>query len=79
MYPQHIQPAGDRLIGTLDGLGSADHDYPYVFGRRPTSAAPFPFSTHQYLRLLVMRSRLAEWSLASRESPRAGLPIWLAS
>ena len=78
MHPQQIRPAADRLVGTLDGLGSADHDRPYVFGRRPTSAVPFPFSTRQYLRLLLMRSRYAEWSLASRESASAGLPIWLA-
>jgi hypothetical protein len=78
MYPQQVQPAADRQYGTLDGVGSADHDCPYVFGRRPTSAVPFPFSTRQYLRLLLMRSRYAEWSLASRESACAGLPIWLA-
>jgi hypothetical protein len=67
MSIQQMQPTGDNHVGTLDGAGSADHDKPYVFGRRPTSAVPFPFSTRQYVRLLLMRSRLAELSLASRQ------------
>ena len=44
--------------GSLDGTGAGDHDRPYRFGRRPRSSAPFPFSTRQYVRLLVLRSRL---------------------
>jgi hypothetical protein len=78
MQSQQARPAADRHVGTLDGGGCADHDHPYEFGRRPTSAVPFPFSTRQYLRLLLMRSRLAEWSLASRQSVCAGLPNWFA-
>jgi hypothetical protein len=46
--------------GTLDGSGAADHDEAYRFGRRPCSAAPYPFSTRQYARLLVLRSRVRE-------------------
>jgi len=46
------------VAGTLDGSGAGDHDQPYVFGRRPRSEAPGPFTTRQYLRLLVLRSRV---------------------
>ena len=46
--------------GTLDGAGAADHDEAYRFGRRPRSASPYPFSTRQYARLLVLRSRVRE-------------------
>jgi hypothetical protein len=46
--------------GTFDGSGAADHDVPYRFGRRPWSASPYPFSTRQYARLLVLRSRVRE-------------------
>ena len=70
--------AGNDYVGTRDGVGSGDHDYPYVFGRRPRSAAPFPFSTRQYVRLLLMRSRLAERSLATRVSACDQLPIEVA-
>jgi hypothetical protein len=44
--------------GTLDGSGAGDHDQPYVFGRRPCSDAPGAFTTRQYLRLLVLGSRI---------------------
>ena len=44
--------------GTLDGSGTADHDQPYRFGRRPSASAPYPFSTRQYARLLVLRGRV---------------------
>ena len=46
--------------GTLDGAGAADHDEAYRFGRRPRSTSPYPFSTRQYARLLVLRSRVRE-------------------
>ena len=46
--------------GSRDGSDAGDHDVPYTFGRRPTAAAPFPFSTRQYARLLVLRSRFRE-------------------
>jgi hypothetical protein len=46
--------------GTLDGHGAGDHDLLYRFGRKPTSSQPFPFSTHQYARLLILRSRIQE-------------------
>jgi hypothetical protein len=31
---------------------------PYTFGRRPRAIAPYPFSTRQYIHLLVLRSRI---------------------
>jgi hypothetical protein len=43
-----------------DGIGAADHDVPYVFGRLPHAMAPFPFSTREFARLLVLRSRVRE-------------------
>ena len=52
------QPIGAQA-GTLDGSGAGDHDQPFRFGRMPTSLAPYPFSTHQLARLLVLRSRVA--------------------
>jgi hypothetical protein len=54
MTPQPI----DTRHGTCDGNGAGDHDLPYRFGRTPTSSAPYPFSTRQYARLLVLRSRI---------------------
>jgi len=47
-------------IGSLDGDGQGDHDQPYRFGWRPRATVPYPFSTRQYARLLVFRSRLSE-------------------
>ena len=44
--------------GTHDGQGAGDSDQPYVFGRRPRSNATGPFTTHEYVRLLVLRSRV---------------------
>ena len=43
--------------GSLDGTGAGDHDLPYRF-HRPRSGACYPFSTRQYARLLIMRSRV---------------------
>jgi hypothetical protein len=37
-----------------------EHDEPYVLGRLPTAAAPFPFTTVQYARLLVLRGRVQD-------------------
>jgi hypothetical protein len=44
--------------GTRDGVGAGDHDAPYNFGRRPCAVATYPFNTRQYVRLLLMRSRV---------------------
>ena len=54
----------DALVAT------ADHDIPYTFGRRPWASAPYPFSTRQYARLLVLRSRVQAGLVASPGGPR---------
>ena len=51
--------------GTKDGNGAGDHDTPYS-PRTPHALSPFPFTTHQYLRLLLMRSRLRDEALFMR-------------
>jgi hypothetical protein len=46
--------------GDLDaccGIGAGDHDVPYKFGHRPSSAWTYPFTMLQYSRLLVLRGR----------------------
>jgi hypothetical protein len=48
-----------------------DHDVHYVFGRRPRASATYPFSTRQYARLLVLRSRLQDGLPALDLPPRA--------
>jgi hypothetical protein len=42
----------------LEGSQVRDYDEEYRFGRRPRAIAPFPFTTHEYSRLLVLRSRV---------------------
>ena len=51
---------GFGWAGGRDGSGTADHDQPYRFGRRPTASAPYPFSMRQYARLLVLRGRVRD-------------------
>jgi hypothetical protein len=49
----------DQRVGeSRDGVGAGDRDVPYVFGRLPRAAAPFPFSTREFARLMITRSRL---------------------
>jgi hypothetical protein len=50
------QPQQATCFETMSEL--TDHDQPYRFGRRPRAMAPYPFSTRQFARLLVLRSRL---------------------
>jgi hypothetical protein len=59
---------------SLDGTGAGDHDQAYTFGRRPSLDAPFPFSTREYARLLVLRSRFEAPGLTTADlpTPRAG-------
>ena len=60
------QPDADPVVGgTHDGTGAGDHDQPYAFGRRPTVLVPAPFSTRQYARLLLLRSRWQAGEFAS--------------
>jgi hypothetical protein len=44
--------------GSFDGQGGGDHDKPYAFGRLPSSAAPFPFTTREFARLLIVHGRV---------------------
>jgi hypothetical protein len=43
--------------GSRDGDGAGDHDQPYM-PRQPRALSPFPFTTRQYARLLLLRSRV---------------------
>jgi hypothetical protein len=43
---------------STESSGTGDHDLPFVFGRTPRVDAPFPFSTRQFGRLMVLRSRV---------------------
>ena len=51
---------GECVHESLDGIGSADHDATYTFGRLPSAQAPFPFSTREFVRLLLLRSRVQD-------------------
>ena len=62
---QQSQVRSATIDGSLDGSGAGDHDLPYRFGRKPSSSQPFPFSTHQYARLLILRSRVEAGALQS--------------
>jgi hypothetical protein len=52
----HSQVDATDPGGSLDGQGAADHDQPYRFGWRPRSSVPYPCSTRQYSRRLILRS-----------------------
>jgi hypothetical protein len=64
-------PTGPLRIGSRDGRGAGDHDRPFHFGRRPCALVPYPFSTRQYTRLLLLRSRWQAGLLTEDESPVA--------
>ena len=49
--------ASTLAAGSLDGTGAGDHDLPYRFSR-PRAGITYPFSTRQYARLLILRSRV---------------------
>jgi hypothetical protein len=57
--------------GSRDGSGAGDHDMPYVFGRLPCAEAPFPFSTREFARLMVLRSRAQAGLLCRDGLPRS--------
>jgi len=65
---QTTRPAEEA--GSHDGGGAGDHDRPFTFGRRPRESTPFPFSTREYARLLVLRSRI-DADLFGRDDRRA--------
>jgi hypothetical protein len=60
MSPLSSAPKTRPAQGSLDGEGAADHDQPYRFGFRPRASAPYPFSTRQYARLLMLRGRIQD-------------------
>jgi hypothetical protein len=43
-----------------DGTGSSDHDLPYEFGKRLSSAALSPFTFRQYAKLQILRGRIEQ-------------------
>jgi hypothetical protein len=57
--------------GSRDGEGAGDHDQPYRFGWRPRASVPYPFSTRQYARLLVLRSHVQDSQLCAHDAHRA--------
>jgi hypothetical protein len=65
------QQPTDGVVGTLDGLGAGDHDQPFHFGRRPRAVVPYPFSTRQYVRLLVLRGRVQDGLTGADDVARA--------
>ena len=60
MEQQAISATNAAAPGSRDGIGAGDHDLPYRFGSRPSSAWTYPFSSMQYARLLVMRGRAVD-------------------
>lgn len=67
----------DEQVGeTKDGEGAADNDKPYAFGRRPRTIAPYPFTEHEFARLLILRGRrLAELLDDDTESDGETWPV----
>jgi hypothetical protein len=63
-----------RFPGSLDGEGAGDHDQPFRFGYRPRASAPFPFSTRQYARLLILRSHVQDASGADGQADPGRCP-----
>jgi hypothetical protein len=57
---QSLPESPETNIGSLDGDGAADNDQAYKFGRKPRAVAPYPFSTRQFMRLLVLRGRVQD-------------------
>jgi hypothetical protein len=47
--------ASSRFDGASE---SSRNDQPYRFGRRPRAMVPYPFSTHQFARLLILRGQV---------------------
>ena len=67
-----MNPLADNSFssaGSLDGTGTADHDQPYRLGWRPSASTPYPFSTRQYARLLMLRGRVRDRGLGRDDAP----------
>jgi hypothetical protein len=61
---QAIQTPGTVVSGSRDGVGAGDHDQPFSFGLRPSSASTYPFTAMQYTHLLVLRGRVLDGEYA---------------
>ena len=59
-------PRATRIAGWI---GAADHDMRFVSGRQPRALAPFPFSTGEFARLLVLRSRVQAGLVGTGDLP----------
>ena len=64
MEQQAVSKSSAVAPGSRDGIGAGDHDLPFHFGSRPTSAWTYPFTSMQYARLLVMRGRAVDGDFA---------------
>src|SRR3979409_955953 len=76
----HVSPASDPLdatagLGSKDGRGCGDHDQMYTFGRRPRGVAPFPFTVHQYARLLALRGCIGDGLRGRDDTDSTGLEL----
>jgi hypothetical protein len=73
MRPErHSRGETTIAVGSLDGAGAADHDQPYRFGRRPSAGVPYPFSTREYMHLLVLRGRVQDRLVGADDCVPAG-------
>jgi len=62
---QSLPQATTLPVGSLDGVGAGDHDHPFKFGHKPRAVHPYPFSTRQFVKLLVLRGRIQDGLCAS--------------
>ena len=61
-----IEPS--RAPGSLDGNGAGDCDREYrLIGWRPRVAAPYPFTTRELARLMILRSRIQDRQVAGND------------
>jgi hypothetical protein len=68
---QSLSESSETQRGSLDGTGSGDHDQAYRFGFKPRAIHTYPFSTRQYVRLLVLRGRVQDGLLGSDDQAAA--------
>ena len=63
MFPQQprnpFAPVVQPGVGSKDGEGAGDRDRPYA-PRQLSVLSPFPFTTREYARLLVLRGRVRD-------------------
>jgi hypothetical protein len=61
----HANEQPQPTVTASKSSASTDYDEPYTFGRTPRASAPYPFSTRQFARLLVLRSRVQAGQFAA--------------